>query len=114
MAGVITNSKIQSFKDNLLMTLSKVLDLKLLVKETDTMDSMLLINFTDMESMFGRMELTILGISEKDKGMILEDGFLQVKNLKFMKDFTRKTKSKEVEGMFGIMDVSTREISITT
>ena len=114
MAGVITNSKIQHFKGNLLMSSSKVLDQKFLVKEIDIMENMLLINFMVKENMFGRMELTILVISEKGKDMILEDGFLQVKNLKFIKDFTLKTKNKEVEDMFGTTDASMKEILITT
>ena len=36
--------------------------------------------------------------------MILEDGFLRVKNRKYMKVSIQKTKSKEVESMYGRMD----------
>lgn len=105
MVGVIINFKILYFKDNLKMILSKDLEVKFLVKVINITVNTLLINFMVKENIFGQMVHTMLEILEKEPDMILEDGFLQVKNHKYMKVSIQKIKSKEVESMYGIMDV---------
>ena len=103
--GVTINSKIPYFKDSLKMISNKDLEVKFLVKAINIMVNTLLTNFMVKENIFGQMVHITLEILERDLDMILEDGFLRVKNRKYMKVFIQKTKSKEVESMCGIMDV---------
>ena len=106
--GDTMNIKILFSKDSFFKTLSMASELSTSLRETNISASMLLISFMAKESMSGPMVLPTSATLGMLKDMILAFGFPQDQSQRFTKVFTPKTKSKEVENMFGLTGASTK------
>ena len=110
----ITNFKEMYMRDNFMRIINMVWELNILQSVINILENMPLISLMARENLFGRMGPPISVVSEKGFDMIMENGFLLIKLLKFILDFTRKIKNKEVANIAGQMGQCMRATSIMT
>ena len=83
MVRVIMNFRLLFFRENFKMILSKDSEFSISIQEINILGNLLMISFMGKENTVGQAELFILVILNKALDMIMENGFLRVKKLKF-------------------------------